>query len=109
MKVEFKDGFAVDFKMAVAECFKDSLAKERFNTGDIIYNDRQAYLSPWSEALKHIHYGFQIIQMTGDEIEYDILVKTKQSLAKIRTVKVPINAFVERLQTGLSDQELAGY
>jgi hypothetical protein len=47
MKAEFKGGYAAVFEMAVCESFKDSLAKKRFNAGDIIYYDRRAYLSPW--------------------------------------------------------------
>ena len=107
MKVEFKDGFATGFKMAVADCFKDSLAKERFNTGDIIYNDRRAYLSPWSSAIKHVGYGVQVIKMVGDDIEYDILRKKSdgRSLARSRKVKEPIGAFIELLKNGLSSSD----
>jgi hypothetical protein len=103
MKAEFKDGFAVDFKMAVSETFKDSLVKERFHTGDIIYNDRRAYLSPWSNAIKHVVYGFQVIQMLGEDIEYIVLRKNfnGSSLEKEKSVKEPIQDFFQHLKRGI--------
>jgi hypothetical protein len=103
MKVEFKDGYAVDFKMAVADCFKDSVAEEKFGAGDIIYNDRRAYMSPWAEAVKHISYAFQVIQMTGQEIEYTILLRNNDSnsLVKDKTVKQPIEEFIHHLKMGI--------
>ncbi len=103
MKVEFEDGYAVGFKMAVGECFRDSIAKERFNAGDIIYNDKRAYLSPWSLAIEHVAYAFQVIQMVGENIEYTVLLRNKQShsLAKDRLIKESIQDFINKLKTGL--------
>ena len=103
MKVEFKDGFAVGFKMAVPECFKDSLSKEQFNTGDIIYDDMHAYSPLWSDAVKHVSYACQVVQMVGDDIEFAILRRKHgaTSLTKQNAIREPVTKFIERLQNGI--------
>ena len=75
----FEDEFALGWKMAVPEAFKEALdikltprmfagKKEMlwtqgrlydFHEGDAIYNTRQAY-EEWGEALKHLKLGVQV-------------------------------------------------
>ena len=43
MKADFLDGYAVGFRMAVGECFRDALSRERFSVGDTIYDTPLAY------------------------------------------------------------------
>lgn len=49
-----------NFSWAVRRAFSSPLDLCRFEEGDTLYNTKKAYLSPWSEALKHVRYGIQI-------------------------------------------------
>jgi hypothetical protein len=102
-KAEFRDGFAVGFAMEVPECFRESLAKKRFQSGDIIYDDRRAYAALWSDAIGNIAHAFQVIQMTGNDIQYVVLRKNSNgtSLVKQREYTVTISQFLELLRTGI--------
>jgi hypothetical protein len=103
MKVQFQDGYAVGFKMAVGDCFRDSLAKERFNTGDIIYNDRRAYLPVWADALEHVDYAFRVVSMEAEQIRYDILTRSanRQAIINQSTISESIKEFLGKLQAGI--------
>ncbi len=57
---EFEKKYYDSFSWAVPMAFSDPLALCRFEEGDTFYNTPKAYLSPWSEALKHIKYGIQV-------------------------------------------------
>jgi hypothetical protein len=74
MKVDFIDGYAIGFQMAVRECFLDALTRERFSTGDTIYDTRLAYSGTWSEALKHIGVCFQVVAAHFDHVEYESFI-----------------------------------
>ena len=89
--------------MAVGDCFKDSLAKERFNTGDVIYNDRRAYLPVWADALEHVDYAFRVVSMEAEQIRYDILTRSanRQAIVKQSTITESIELFLGKLQAGL--------
>jgi hypothetical protein len=102
-KIVFKNGYAVGFKMAVADCFRDSIKKKAFNAGDMIYDDKRAYLSPWSKAVKHIDYAFRVVSMEGKNITYDILVRApkKKSLIKLSVAIDSIKDFLEKLKIGI--------
>ena len=104
MKVDFIDGYAVGFQMAVRECFRDALAGERFSIGDTIYDTRLAHSGKWSESLQHIHYCFQVVATHTDHLEYDVLVPDaeRRSLVVIERIKEPIISFVEKLRQGVS-------
>lgn len=106
MKVDFVDGFAVGFRMAVGECFRDALARERFSTGDTIYDTRMAYIGTWNEALKHIEYGVQVVSAPFDHVEYDILIPNsdKTKIIPQKRVKESAGFFVERLRNGIHIQ-----
>jgi len=60
-KTEKLDEYYYDlFSWAVPLAFSDPLALCRFEEGDTLYNTAKAYLSPWSEALKHIKHSIQV-------------------------------------------------
>lgn len=103
MKVEFENGFAKDFRMAVGEFFKDALAKEHFHAGDIIYDAKDVYAPSWAEALPHVKYAFQVVQMVGAEIEYNILRPNAKgaSLVAVKRIKEPIDSFLQQLKNGI--------
>jgi len=89
--------------MAVGDCFKDSLAKERFDAGDVIYNDRRAYLPVWADALAHVDYAFRVVSMEAEQIKYDILTRSAngQAIVKQSTISESIEQFLGKLQAGI--------
>ena len=104
MKVDFIDGYAVGFQMAVRECFRDALAGERFSIGDTIYDTRLAHTGEWSESLHHIQYCLQVVATHTGHLEYDVLVPDadRRRLVVIERVKEPVTSFIENLRQGVS-------
>jgi hypothetical protein len=102
MKADFVDGYAVGYQMAVGECFRDALARERFSAGDTIYDTRLAYIGTWAEALVHIEYCFQVVAAHFDHVEYDILVPgpDRTKLVVAERIKEPVSCFIEKLRNG---------
>ncbi len=102
MKVEFVDGFACGFQMAVGECFRDALSRERFSTGDTFYDSRLAYSGTWSEALKHIEVCYQVVSAPLDHVEYDVYVPNadRAKLVLAERIKEPVDSFIEKLRNG---------
>ena len=103
MKVEFENGYAIDFRMAVGSCFKSALANERFAPGDTIYDTSKAYSGSWSEALQQIGYGFQVANVIGNTVEYDVLRPSadRKSIQVVERVRSPVSTFIQKLQEGL--------
>jgi len=102
MKTEFIDGYAIGFQMAVGDCFRDALARERFSAGDTIYDTRLAYVGAWHDSLQHIEYGFQVISAHFDHIEYDVLFPNpdRTRLVVVDHIKEPVSRFIEKLRNG---------
>ena len=125
----FDNGFAVGWKMAVPEIFRESLdirltdrryegVPKRvwtqgqnfgFNEGAVIYDTRIAYGVVWSEALKHIKVFVQVIEsesakngkMRG-KIRFRVMRPTMNdsSLQTSETFVTTQDEFVCLLQTG---------
>ncbi|MCI5179408.1 MAG: hypothetical protein D3911_08855 [Candidatus Electrothrix sp. AW3_4] len=57
---EFDTEFFELFSWALPGAFKSSLCFCRFEEGDTFYNTRNGYLSPWSEAVKHLTSCLQV-------------------------------------------------
>lgn len=102
-KIQYEDGYAVGFKMAVGECFEKTMTSKNFQSGDTIYDTPKAYVGSWGESLKHIGYGFQVKDKTGDVIEYDLLKpnEDRTKLVKDSTVKESIDEFMSKLEKGI--------
>jgi DNA polymerase III epsilon subunit-like protein len=102
-KIQFQDGYAVGFKMAVGEFFAKTMSSKNFQPGDTIYDTPKAYIGTWGESLKHISYGFQVKDKTGDVIEYDLLKpnEDRTKLVKDSTVKESIDEFMSKLEKGI--------
>lgn len=102
MKADFLDGYAVGFRMAVGECFRDALSRERFSVGDTIYDTPLAYADTWAEALPHIGYCFQVIATISDHVEFEVLRPTldRTKLAVTERLRESTTEFIERLRRG---------
>jgi hypothetical protein len=103
MKLEFLDGYAVGFKMAVKECFKEAILRERFSPGDIIYNTPKAYLATWGEAMEHIEYCFQVVSASPDYVEFEVLCPNHNRTHLIirERIKEPPAHFIRRIREGI--------
>ncbi len=55
-----KDNFS-SFSWALPPAFSEPLCYCRFEEGDRLYDTHKAYIGTWTESLKHISYGIQII------------------------------------------------
>ena len=102
MKPDFVDGYAIGFKMAVGECFRDALVRERFSAGDTIYDTRLAYIGTWTEALVNIEYCFQVVAAYFDHVEYDVLIPSpdRTKLVVAERINEPVSCFIEKLRNG---------
>lgn len=102
MKVEFADGYAVGFHMAVGECFRQELLKERFSIGDTIYDTRLAYEGNWAEALLRINYCFKVASEPSEHVEFEVMRPNDQrtNLVVTERIKESVNEFIERLRNG---------
>jgi len=52
--------FVPGFSWPVPRAFSSPLNLCRFEQGDILYDNRIAYLTTWSEAVKELHYAIQV-------------------------------------------------
>jgi hypothetical protein len=52
--------FVAGFSWPVPRAFSSPLNLCRFEQGDILYDNRIAYLTTWSEAVKELHYAIQV-------------------------------------------------
>lgn len=54
-----KDYFDL-FTWAIPTAFSTPLSQCYFESGDMLYNTKKAYLSPWSKALEHVKHMIQV-------------------------------------------------
>lgn len=50
------------FEWAIPSAFTSALAKCKFEEGDVLYDHPSAYTEEWSEALKWLKFGVQIVK-----------------------------------------------
>tara|TARA_B110000444_G_scaffold151049_1_gene141328 strand:- start:120 stop:434 length:315 start_codon:yes stop_codon:yes gene_type:complete len=103
MKVEFEDGYAKGFAVAVPDCFKNALNTGQFSAGDLLYSNKSAYEKVWSEALKDLQYSIEVSGITSDKVNYRILVPNfnQSKLVTKEVNEVSIEGFVDLLRAGI--------
>ncbi|WP_269537634.1 hypothetical protein [Cerasicoccus fimbriatus] len=102
-KISFKDGYADGYEFAIPENFKESLTREKFSVGDVFYNDRSAYESPWNEALRKFTVCLQVVQSLPNSIRFKVLRPNgeKNALETLEIDSVKVDKFHEILKSGL--------
>lgn len=87
------------FSWALPLAFSDPLGLCRFEEGDMIYNTPKAYLSPWSEALKHVKYGIQVtfppraVQKISNEEDDSVFESNWRNLLELDILTFEDNKF----------------
>lgn len=102
--VEFKDGYAVGWKICVPECFKDSIKSKTFSVGDVFYDSPEAYEKIWIEALQNIQLVIQIQSFSPSNVIYTLSTpnKDKTAIEKIATEAATADDFMNFLRYGSS-------
>lgn len=100
--VEFKDGYAVGWKMSVPDCFKDSIKTKAFNVGDVFYDSPEAYERTWMEALCHIQLSIQIQSFSPNSVAYTVFKpnKDRTALVQVATETATADDFIKFLRCG---------
>lgn len=103
MKPDFHDGYAVGFEMAIGECFKSALERERFDAGDLFYNTPKAYEENWQQALQYIDRCVQVLDSSPGHTAFRILVpdSSRTKLIQAMQGKTSNPEFFEMVRTGV--------
>ncbi len=102
MKLTFMNGYAEGFTMAVPECFRAALEKERFDRGDTFYDTKLAYNGTWADGITHLSYCLQVVDFVGGYVEFMVL-QPKGKPAKLECVsraREPVANFIYYLKNG---------
>lgn len=114
----FVDGYALGWRFAVPEAFKEPLDIKRtvrsvkkrqeenwtqgrlfnFIPGSILYNTRLAYDLPWGEALDKIKLAVQVVESEPSKMVQSQLKKTERpvSFVKVKPGALVFNLFVPK-------------
>lgn len=108
MKIEFENGYAKGFAVAVPDCFRNALNNGQFSEGDTLYSSRSAYEKVWSEALKDIRYSIKVCVVTGDSIKCSISVPNhdRSKLEAKELIEVPTKSFIDLLRAGVAESSI---
>jgi hypothetical protein len=108
MKIEFENGFASGFTVAVPDCFRNALNNGQFSEGDILYSNKSAYEKVWNEALKDLQYSIEVCSIASDKVEYRLWVPNfdQSKLEPKETNEVSTESFIELLRIGITEDKL---
>jgi hypothetical protein len=107
MKLQFENGYALGWKMAVPKAFEGSIKDKNIDPGEIFYDTHKAYELPWGEAIRHIRVFVQVDQVRADEISFTIRVpnSSRTDMVTLRAATLPVSEFIHRLEHGFETED----